>query len=609
MKPVRSHVLNLSIVDHEGFGVDQAEGKPVEREPADQERVEREPTDQERVDQEQAEREPADQERVDQEQVERESADQEPVEQELVELDPAEQERVEQELLFRGLKPVETGYHRNLRCMDGTRQSLLDHIMDWVTNRSDQENVLQRQACWIYGSPGIGKTSLAHSICTNLHEQNHLVGSFFCRRDDPNLSEPQNILPTFIHKLAILFPPFRSFLAEKIRDNQYFTPHFMPSSLFLELNRSLPRHPEHNLVFVIDALDECGDAQSRQCLLEVLNNAAAQVPWLKFIVTSRTEVDIQHFFDALTQSSYVSYDLATDQDASSDLRTFARSQFDLVTSHWHLDTPWPKEPDFNRIISRSSGLFIFVKTLVLVLERCEDPERFLKAALQDSAETGLESLYRLYSSILKAQIVHESIEFQRMIGVLLTSSPHRALCDETIAELAGVKPNLVKTWVDALSSLLYRDEAANRGIRVRHCSIYDFFVSDHCHYQVNIRDAGVQLGIACLGVMTTQLRFNICKLEDSRLPNADIRDLSSRVKENISDPLQYGCLHWSNHLSFPSENRDQCALVLRGLKKFFEGLYPLFWMEVLSIMGMVPSYSDLEILLSWATVSTSPACC
>jgi len=79
----------------------------------------------------------------------------------------------------------------------------------------------------------------------------------------------------------------------------------------------------------------------------------------------------------------------------------------------------------------------------------------LKAALQDSAGTGLESLYELYSSILKSQIVDNNTEFQQIIGVLLATSPYRALCDETIAELAEVKPNLVKMWVDALSSLLY----------------------------------------------------------------------------------------------------------------------------------------------------------
>src|SRR5258706_2023224 len=214
----------------------------------------------------------------------------------------------------------------------------------------------------------------------------------------------------------------------------------MKGSLFLDFIHSLPSHPEHALVFVIDALDKCGDAQSRPHLLRVLTNAAAQAPWLKIIVTSRTEVDIQPFFDTLTQSLYIPYDLATDQDANVDLQAFARSQFDLVATHWHLDTPWPEESDFNRVISWANSLFIFVKTLVLaLLPPSKDPEETLKATLQGSAETGLKSLYGLYSSILRAQIVDNNAEFRWMVGVLLTASPYRALCDETIADLAGVK--------------------------------------------------------------------------------------------------------------------------------------------------------------------------
>ena len=593
MRPVSSHFLNLPIVDPQGFGVERAEQERAGRK---RERMERE-----RMEREQAEQKRAEQKR---ERMERERMERERVEQERVERERVEQERIEQELLFRRLKPVETGYHRNLCCMDGTRQSLLNQITDWVADKSGQENDLQRNAYWFYGSPGIGKTSLAHSICASLHEQNYLAGAFFCQRDDPNLSEPINILPTFIHKLAILFPPFRTIVAKHLRDDPNLTPESMKGSLFLDFIHSLPRHPEHSLVFVIDALDECGDAQSRPRLLKVLINATAQAPWLKIIVTSRTEVDIQHFFDTLIQSSYLPYDLATDQNASADLRAFARSQFNLVATRWHLDTPWPEESVFNRVISRANGLFIFIKTLVLALKRCKDPEESLKGALQDSAATGLESLYELYSSILKAQIVHNNAEFQRMIEVLLAASPFRALCDQTIAELAGVKPNLVMAWVDALSSLLYRDEAADRGIRVRHLSVFDFFVSDCCEYQVNIRDADVHLGVACLNSMTTQLRFNICKFDDSRLANAEVGDLPSRVRQNISDPLQYSCLHWLGHLCLPPANRDQYVLVLGSLKKFFEGLYPIFWIEVLSIMGMVPiGVPGLRKLVSWVRVS------
>ena len=100
-------------------------------------------------------------------------------------------------------------------------------------------------------------------------------------------------------------------------------------------------------------------------------------------------MDIQRFFSSLSQSLHLSYDLGTDRDASDDLRAFAPSQFDSVALLWHLDTPWPKESDFKGVISRAKGLFIYIKTLVLALERGEDPEEWLKEVLQDSADTGL----------------------------------------------------------------------------------------------------------------------------------------------------------------------------------------------------------------------------
>ena len=537
---------------------------------------------------------------MERERLERERAER--AERERVERERVEQERAEQDFLFRRLKPVETGYHREFRCMDGTRQSLLNQIVEWVANKTGQGNVPQRNTYWIFGLPGIGKTSLAHSICANLHERKHLIGAFFCRRDDLNLSKPINILPTFIHKLSIIFPPFRTIAAKHLRDDPNLTPESMEGSHLLDFVKSLPHHPDRTLVFVIDALDECGNRQNRQDVLKTLTDAAALAPWLKIIITSRPEVDIERFFRGPTSSSYSSYDLATDQEANGDLRTFARNQFALVATHWHIRTAWPEESDFNKLISRANGLFIFIKTLTLALEECEDAEESLKEALQGSAGTGLESLYGLYSSILKPHSKNGGL--WRMIVVIITAKD-RPLCEEPIAKLTGVKPNLVEKWVDALSSLLYRDEGANGAIRVRHLSISDFFLSDRCEYQVNLRESHAQQGITCLETMVKGLRFNICSLEDSRLANADISDLPSRVKQNVSEPLQYSCLHWSDHLC-SSATRDERLLVLGGLEKFFEGLYPLFWIEVLSIMGMLPiGAQSLRRLLSWVRVSTS----
>ena len=510
--------------------------------------------------------------------------------------------------MLKRLKCVETGYNRTLCCMEGTRESLLNHIIAWVTNKFGQND--EGNTYWIYGLPGIGKTSLAHSICASLHEERHLAGAIFCRRDDSNSSQARNILPTLIHELTEIFPPFRSIVAGHLRSDKNLTPESMKDTLLVDFIRSLPRHPNRTLVFVIDALDECGDDQSRRGVLKALADAAVYAPWLKLIITSRPEVDIQRFFDDPARSSHLRYDLAADENATSDLRIFAQDRFRRLALERHLPSPWPEPSLFEGVISRAAGLFIFIKTVALALEQCIDPTESLKATLRDSDDTGLISPYGLYSSILKTRIVHSSPDFQRVIGVLLATAPYRPLCEETIAELAGVGLSHVKTWVDRLGSLLYRDEIANGAIRVRHLSISDFFVSDGCpcDYRVNPQEANMQLGIACLKTMVRQLRFNICKLEDSRLPNVDVHDLQSRINKNISDVLQYSCRYWSNHLCSAPDNGNR--EVYGGLKEFFEGLYPLFWIEVLSVMGMVPiGAPSLRRVISWINVSATPANC
>jgi len=492
--------------------------------------------------------------------------------------------------------------------MEDTRQSRLKEIEEWVANTSEKD-LLQTNTYWVYGLPGIGKTSLAHSICARLDDKRQLAGAFFCRRDDPNLSKPEKVLPTLIYKLAEMFPTFGKIVANCLRDNPNLTPESMKPSLLLDLLDNLPKRPNDSLVFVIDAFDECGDYRTRPRLLKLLTDATTRASWLKIIITSRPETDIRRFF---AQSSSLVYDLSTDQEASDDLRTFARSEFDPIGQKRYLSEdlsePWPGASLLNRVISRANGLFIFIKTLALALEHCEDPTEYLKTASEDSGGAGSEALHVLYSSILNSRVVHHKAEFQRMIGVLLTAAPYRALCKETIAELARVKPNLVKTWVDDLSSLLYRDEGTNGGIRVRHLSISEFLVSDDCprDYRTNRQDANMQLGITCLKTMVHQLRFNICGLEDSRLANADIQDLPSRITKNIPDCLQYSCLYWSNHLCLAPDNDPR---VWDTLEEFFKGLCPLFWIEVLSILGTVPMGApSIRSVISWAKVSPAPAC-
>ena len=391
-------------------------------------------------------------------------------------IDHSQQFRVEQHLLLSRLKDVKTGYDRALCCMDGTRKSILEQTISWASNGLEQTD--GRNIYWIYGLPGIGKTSLAHSICSGLHDKEQLAGAFFCQRDDQELKEPRNILPTLIHKLAILFPPFRSVVAECLRNDPNVRPESMRPTLFLDFIRKLPRLPTKTLVFVIDALDECGSPESRPGVLQALADATACAPWLKVIVTSRQEVDIQRFFDSPTQFPYLRCNLTADEETTSDLRIFAKHRFDGVASTRRLQSPWPGPSLFDKLISRAAGLFIFIETLARALVHCEDATELLTKTLHDSAGPGLASLYGLYASIVRARRVHSSTKFRRVVGVLLITAPYRPLCERTIAELAGVKPDLVEMWVEDLGSMFYRDEGASGGLRVRHLSISDVLLCE-----------------------------------------------------------------------------------------------------------------------------------
>ena len=508
----------------------------------------------------------------------------------------------DEELLLARLEVVETNYRRDLACMHGTREALLDNLNRWATKESGQK---ESDIYWIYGPPGIGKTSLAHSICRRLDDENHLAGAFFCQRDGRSLSDPRYVLPTLILKLTKIFPPFRHLVAKHLRNDPHLSAELMNPSLFPDLIRSLTRHPKRPLVFVIDALDECGDASSRPPIMRALTDAGAAAPWLKIIVTSRPEADILRSFDALFEWSHQRYDLNMDQNARSDLQIFAQAQFREVAILWNLPMPWPSSWLLDLAILRSEGKFLFIRTMALGLLDCDDPTKHLKMILDVSP--GLTDLDTFYLRIVEARIKHSTAEFRQMIGVLLIAAQHRPLSDEAIAGLAGVRLSLVKEWIKELGSLLYRDEGANGGIRTRHLSISEFFFSDRCpsDYRVDQQDANVHLGFACLQTMITQLCFNICKLKDSRLANAEVKDLPLLIKDNISDALQYSSMYWSNHLCGAKDNDRR---VLESLWAFFEGPHALYWIEILSIMGMVPiGVPNLRRVISTLVkVSTPP---
>jgi NACHT domain len=412
--------------------------------------------------------------------------------------------------------------------MQGTRTVVLDDIISWAVKPVDRGSPAHSSSSdnifWLYGMPGLGKTSVANSLCHLLHNQRKLGGSFFCRRDDPILREPKRVLPTLIYRLAGMWSPYATLVAQALRDDPQLSSDSTRDELLIGPLKALQKHPTRTLVLAVDALDECGEPATRRALLRCLLSACSSVVWLKVIITSRPEHDITSFFDKNNIANR--RDLAMDAQASKDIRLFARTCMSSVGSNRHLPSDWPGDKRLDQIVERSGGLFIFVETLYRLIDD-PDPEPLLAQVLDGESEGAKTELHKLYSTAIISPIGRRTDAFRSIIQAIVVVSTYRPLRDETLASLIGLEPRIVRSWVNELSSLLYRDGAEKDGVRVRHLSVLEFLTGPTCppEYRVDLKRANAELGLRCLMTMTKELKFNICELETSCLFNSEIQDL------------------------------------------------------------------------------------
>ena len=102
------------------------------------------------------------------------------------------------------------------------------------------------------------------------------------------------------------------------------------------------------------------------------------------------------------------------------------------------------------------------------------------------------------------------------------------------------------------------------------------------------------MSINCLTILRSELRFNICGLDNSSVLNSDVPDLAERIVSSISGDLQYGALFWMTHVASAfgsgSETDDEIRDLVHGLvchRRIF------FWLEVTVLIGQIERAIDI----------------
>lgn len=356
-------------------------------------------------------------------------------------------------------------------------------------------------------------------------------------------------------------------------------------------------------VIFIDAFDESGDLESRKPLLEILTKRASELPaGLRIVITSRLEPDVQ---DALRFPLPKGVDLILTKDVpdaltSRDINTYVKSSLSGIEEL----RAESYQAQLDLLVQKAGTSFQWASTACRLITNMDhgdsDPREQLAQVL--SLDDGLD---KLYLGIMKQYFTpadqHRSNKppFERLKSVLgRILSAQEPLPLSALARL--LPPNLIfgpddlslqRRIIRSLGSLLDGTHSDTTPVMVLHASYREFLYDPERSgdFHIDPKEAHGSMALGCLQVMEAELKFNICDIRTSFLPNHKIPNIESRVREHISVQLSYASRNWGFHLS---EIPDTAA-VPTALVPFLQERF-LAWLEVTSLTRTSP----YEILLS-----------
>jgi len=494
-------------------------------------------------------------------------------------------------------------------CLPGTREGILSEIKDWI-NRTGED---AQRIFWLSGTAGKGKSAIAHTIANWFDGP----GACFCfDRTREAERRHEKIFTTIARDLADRDPIIRRALANAVRDGELRHTKDIArqwKNLILGPVGAASQAVDTPVLVVIDALDESGDARSRQEILRMLtgnvdplSTEPTKLPaHFRILITSRALEDIRKSLRGMQNVRHVSIDDSSPVSAERDIQRYMSTKLADLGDTFN-------DVDFQRLSKQSDGLFEWARLACEYIKGMNivgpPPRRRFDALVAGTSGKGTHLLDDMYRLVLKESMPEDQREdaipffcsVMRQILVLSEPLPTTALnamrqnfpCEDERYDV-----NLV---IGKLGSLVTGTDST-APVRPLHASFYDFLTdkSRSNEFFIDASLATSDLAFASLRVMERGLRFNICSLESSYLPNSAVLDLEERVKKSIPAELSYSCRWWGTHVGATPFQ----SLLAEEIRALLNAERLLFWLEALALMkGLSGSVGTLTSVASWFTV-------
>jgi len=450
--------------------------------------------------------------------------------------------------------------------MEGTRVQVIRDIEEWIGKYNGP------QIFWLTGGAGTGKSAIAWTICSRATADTTIVlgGSFFCSRSTGSVTQRdvRCIVPTLVQLLARNFPEFSISLADELAYNPDVLHKNVRAQLEQLLYKPLLALKDScvPIIFVIDALDECGgqsgvngatdDAESRRIVSEMLEalvnltRSTVKIP-VKFLVTSRPETHIRDTPVSDTSfSTILRLHTVKKVQVMADIRLYISTR---LLSSSKLCSRFTSD-DVDMLAKLCDGLFIVAATaLQYTLGPSIDVAAVRFKTLINAARNSLSARAAAPLDLMYALVLADAVRvgdteadelpaILQILGVLL--SARMELSVAALADLLESPKDDLRARLCHLHAVVHvPDDDEEASLRTLHASFGDYlFGRAVSHLRIPESYGHDILARGCLRrIAQDDLCFNVSRSPSSFMPN-------SAVVPNLPLSLIYACLHWAHHI-------------------------------------------------------------
>jgi hypothetical protein len=506
------------------------------------------------------------------------------------------------------------------QCLQGTRTEILSQITEWVNSTGDNIS----RVLWLSGPAGKGKSAIAHTIA-NWFRETGGAGSCFCfDRHREADRRHEKIFSTIARDLADHDPGMKRALADAVVADTHLkhTTDIIQQwrKLLMQPLKKFPASSAGSILIVIEALDESGGVETRRNLLRILagrlqDNGLPQISELpsnfRILVTSRPLADIEEGFEGADHIRRLSMDDIPPEVVEGDIRAFVREELKKLSEF--------QDSHVATLAANADGLFEWARLACAYIKQpyfgSSSMDRFHQLVNRDAEQRRINLLYEMYRVILTILMQKDENRyynkavavFRSVMGQILATNEPLSL-DSLNAMRRHFPDHSDRYEVDIvikrMGSLLSGTTDSSTPIRPLHASFQEFLTDQSSSGDFFIDRTKAQqydLAFASLRVMEHDLRFNICDLKSSYLPNCEDPGLQERVRKHILPHLSYSSRFWTSHVRSTVFDAE----LAKEVKSFFDHERLFFWLELLALInalsGAVPA---LSIILQWLKVST-----